>query len=215
MSHRPALKPQTSIIGLSLYVGFLATLAAGSGACVYAAFQPVKLPNPGLAAYHPPPAVELIPPASAYSTEAPVVEAASAQPAGVAGTAGLRTADASSQSAGSPHAEGAVTAAESARAQERPDKKTAHAHSHTRDSNAKVAATQEWGKSSSASWSSQWPPQSAQSYAQWRSQDARPRWHEGQQQSQQGKQGSQQGNARGWGHAPSMTFAQFGSSRPW
>jgi hypothetical protein len=62
------------------YVGFLTAALAGAVTFVYAAVQPTRLENPGLAAYHPPAAVVLYPLPSTYTTPPAPVEEAQAEP---------------------------------------------------------------------------------------------------------------------------------------
>jgi hypothetical protein len=63
------------IIGACLYFGALAALFTGVGWFVYTSFQPIRLSNPGVAAYHPPTAVELYPSPRLYLSPAPEVVA--------------------------------------------------------------------------------------------------------------------------------------------
>jgi hypothetical protein len=76
----PSPSPPASTFGTTLYAGFLLAVLGGAGAFVYAATQPTRLENPGLAAYHPPSAVVLYPLPSAYKTPPEPVEEAQGPP---------------------------------------------------------------------------------------------------------------------------------------
>jgi len=58
-----------------LHLGILAALLAGVASLIHASFQPTRLPNLGVAAYHVPAALELYPPPRLYSSPAPEVAA--------------------------------------------------------------------------------------------------------------------------------------------
>jgi len=82
MSRGLARKSSVSVILTYLYLGFLAALLAGGASFIHASFQPTKLSNPGVAAYHVPPALELYPLPRLYSSPAPeVADDAELQPA--------------------------------------------------------------------------------------------------------------------------------------
>jgi hypothetical protein len=71
-----------SIIISYLYFGILAALLAGVTSFIHTSFQPARLPNPGVAAYHVPAALALYPLPRVYSSPAPEVAAdAELQPA--------------------------------------------------------------------------------------------------------------------------------------
>jgi hypothetical protein len=187
MSRRPALESKTSILEVSLYVGLLAAVFAGTASYVYGAFRPQQLPNLGLAAYHPPSAVELLPPPRTYLTLAPAVEAS------VAEASPFRTPEASSRSA----------SADNTPAEGRPNKKTAH-RSRARDpGTANVANSAPWG----TPWQNQWPTgANAQAHAQWPPQGRDPRVQSSPQDNRSRGQRSNQ---------PALTFAQYGFQRSW
>ncbi len=82
MSRGLTRKGNVSVIVSYLYLGGLAALLAGVAWFIHASFQPTKLSNPGLAAYHVPAALELYPPPPLYSSPVPEVAAdAELQPA--------------------------------------------------------------------------------------------------------------------------------------
>jgi hypothetical protein len=75
MSRGLARKSSVSIIIIYLYLGILAALFAGVVSFIHASFQPTRLPNPGVAAYKVPAALELYPPPRRYSSPAPEIDA--------------------------------------------------------------------------------------------------------------------------------------------
>jgi hypothetical protein len=71
-----------SIVVTYLYLGALAAIFAGVAWSFFASFQPTRLPNPGLTAYHPPALLALYPPPRLYSSPAPeIVAEAESEPA--------------------------------------------------------------------------------------------------------------------------------------
>jgi hypothetical protein len=82
MSRGLPRESSVSIITTYLYLGILAALFAGVASFIYASFQPTRLLNAGVAAYHVPAALALYPPPRLYSSLAPEVAAdADRQPA--------------------------------------------------------------------------------------------------------------------------------------
>jgi hypothetical protein len=197
MSRRSPLESKTSIPAASLYVAFLGVLLAGAGSFVYAAFQPLQLPNPGLAAYHPPSAVEVLPLSRGYSTPPPAAATLSEAPS-------LGTADAAI-GAKTARAEGA--SAEIGRAETRASdatRKTARARSHARDTDDSNSASSQWGGQWANNWSRPWPTRpSAQSYAHWPAREAH------------GRDPRSQTWLQNRPRSQTMTFAQYGFQRPW
>jgi hypothetical protein len=82
MSRGLARESSVSVIITYLYLGILAALFAGIASFIHTSFQPTRLPNPGVPAYHVPAALEFYPPPRLYSSPAPEVTAdADLQPA--------------------------------------------------------------------------------------------------------------------------------------
>jgi hypothetical protein len=82
MSRGSARESSASAIIAYPYLGILAALFAGVGSFIHSSFQPISLPNPGVAAYHVPAALKLYPPPRLYSSPAPeIVADADLQPA--------------------------------------------------------------------------------------------------------------------------------------
>ena len=73
MSRGLARESSVSVIITYLYLGILAALFAGVASFIHSSFQPTRLPNPGVAAYHVPAALELYPPPRLYSSPAPEI----------------------------------------------------------------------------------------------------------------------------------------------
>jgi hypothetical protein len=195
MSFRPAREPERSILQPWLFMGVLAALLAGSGVYVYAAFRPLQLPNPGLAAYHPPAAVELLGIPGVALSSAPLVEA-------------LKT----EVSASVPAARPTEVTAQKATSQVNADgdshagKKSAHLRPHNQNAVASnSAASGQWNTQwSPPQWQNQWPSREAtQAYGQWT-----PRVRDDHRAPAQGRPHSAPNQG-------TMTFAQFGAQRPW
>jgi hypothetical protein len=70
-----------SVILTYLYFGILAAFLAGIASFIHASFQPTRLPNPGVAAYHVPAKLEVYPPRRFDSSPAPEVADVEPQPA--------------------------------------------------------------------------------------------------------------------------------------
>jgi hypothetical protein len=82
MSRGLARESNVSVIITYLYLGIVAALLAGVASFIHTSFQPTRLPNPGVAAYHVPAALEHYPPPRLYSSPVPEVAAdAELQPA--------------------------------------------------------------------------------------------------------------------------------------
>jgi hypothetical protein len=82
MSRGLTKESSPSVIITYLYCGVLMAVFAGVVSFIYTSFQPTRLPNPGLAAYHVPAALALYPLPRPYSSPAPEVAAdAKLQPA--------------------------------------------------------------------------------------------------------------------------------------
>jgi hypothetical protein len=82
MSRGLARESSVSVVITYLYLGILAALFAGVVSFIHSSFQPIKLANPGMAAYHVPAALELYPPPRLYSSPAPEIDGdAEPQPA--------------------------------------------------------------------------------------------------------------------------------------
>ena len=82
MSRGLTRESSVSVIITYLYLGILAALFVGGASFIYASFQPTRLPNPGVAAYHVTAALEFYPPPRLYSSPTPEVAAdAELQPA--------------------------------------------------------------------------------------------------------------------------------------
>jgi hypothetical protein len=82
MSRGLARKSNVSVVITYVYLGMLAALFVGFASFVHASFQPTRLPNPGVAAYHVPAALALYPSPPLYSSPAPEMAAdADLQPA--------------------------------------------------------------------------------------------------------------------------------------
>ncbi len=75
MSRGSARERNVSVIITYLYLGFMAALLTGIAAFIHASFQPTRLQNPGVAAYHMPAALELYPPPRLYSSPTPEINA--------------------------------------------------------------------------------------------------------------------------------------------
>jgi hypothetical protein len=75
MARGLARESSVSVIITYLYLGILVALFAGIVSFIHNSFQPISLPNPGVAAYHVPAAVELYPPPRLYSSPAPEIDA--------------------------------------------------------------------------------------------------------------------------------------------
>jgi hypothetical protein len=82
MSRGLPRESSVSIIITYLYLGILAALFASVASFIHTSFQPTRLPNPGVAAYHVPAPLALYPLPRVYSSPGPEVAAdAELQPA--------------------------------------------------------------------------------------------------------------------------------------
>jgi hypothetical protein len=75
MSRGLARDSNVSVIITYLYLGVLAALVAGVVSFIVTSFQPTRLLNPGVAAYHVPAALELYPPPRLSSSPVPEIAA--------------------------------------------------------------------------------------------------------------------------------------------
>jgi hypothetical protein len=206
MSRRLPLERSSSILGVAVYLGFLAAVFAGAGTCVYAVFQPVRLPNPGLAAYHPPAAY---PRPQLYSAPAPAT------------LAEAQTDAPQAPSATSPRP------AQSEAALEAPaPKKIKHAQTRSRDSTNPSTAYSQWPTHDAGQAFGQWSPRGVEAFGQWSprrdSRQAQTQWPPRDSQARardpRNPSSAQTGprDPRSQGiNQRSVSFAQSGFSRSW